>query len=114
MPDPGVACQRREPVKPDVHRTIPGARAEERGDRVPNGSRFVPISTTLTFDFNLTPPSLTAVISDAVLEGAEPFSLTVAKFLRVPAHQRPSRTVIRSRWTRTPRSSSIACAAPEA
>ena len=70
----------REPVEPDVYRTIPGAVAEERGDRVPNGSRVVPLSATLTFDFSTTPPSVTAVISNAVLEGGEPFPLTVRSY----------------------------------
>jgi hypothetical protein len=70
----------REPVEPDVYRTIPGTVAGEHGDRVPNRSRVVPISATLTFDFSITPPSLTAVIPNAVLEGGEPFSLTVRSY----------------------------------
>lgn len=50
---------------------------EERGDRVPNGSRVVPLFATLTFDLSATEPSLTAVITNAVLEGGDPFALTV-------------------------------------
>jgi hypothetical protein len=67
----------REPVEPDVYRTIPGTVVEERGDRLPTGSRTMPISATLTFDYSTTPPSLTAVIRNAVLEGGAPFPLTV-------------------------------------
>ena len=70
----------REPVEPDVYRTISGATAEERGDGVPNERRIVPWSATLTFDFGATPPSLTAVIPNAVLEGGEPFPLTVRSY----------------------------------
>ena len=60
-----------------VYQTLPGATVEERGDRVPNGSRVVPFCATLTFDLMATPPSLTALIPNAVLEGGEPFALTV-------------------------------------
>lgn len=60
-----------------VYQTLPGATVEERGDRVLNGSRVVPFSATLTFDFSAAQPSLTAVISNAVLEGGDPFALTV-------------------------------------
>ena len=60
-----------------VYRTVPGTTVEERGDRVPNGSRVVPISAALTFDLSAGQPSLTAVISNAVLEGGDPFGLTV-------------------------------------
>jgi hypothetical protein len=70
----------REPVEPDVYRTLPAAAAEESGDHVPNGSRIVPWSATLTFDFSATPPSLTAVIPNAVLEGGQPFPLTVRSY----------------------------------
>jgi hypothetical protein len=70
----------REPVEPDVYRTIPGATAEESGDGVPNGRRIVPWSATLTFDFGATPPSLTAVIPNAVLEWREPFPLTARSY----------------------------------
>ena len=60
-----------------VYQTLPGATVEERGDRVPNGSRVVPISATLTFDLSTAQPSLTAMIPKAVLEGGDPFALTV-------------------------------------
>lgn len=60
-----------------VYQTLPGATVEERGDRVPNEYRVMPISATLTFDLNATQPSLTAKIADAVLEGGNPFPLTV-------------------------------------
>jgi hypothetical protein len=60
-----------------VYQTPLGATVEERGDRVPNGRRVVPLFATLTFDLSSTEPSLTAVITNAVLEGGDPFSLTV-------------------------------------
>jgi hypothetical protein len=60
-----------------AYQTLPGATVEERGDRVPNGSRVVPISATLTFDLSASPPSLSAVMPNAVLEGGDPFALTV-------------------------------------
>jgi hypothetical protein len=60
-----------------VYQTVPGATVEERGDRVPNGSRAVPVSATVTFDLSAAQPSLTAVIPNAVLEGGDPFGLTV-------------------------------------
>src|SRR6266550_8704804 len=60
-----------------VYQTVPGATVEERGDRVPNGSRVVPLFATLTFDLSAAEPSLTAVITNAVLEGGDPFALTV-------------------------------------
>lgn len=60
-----------------VYQTLPGATVEERGDAVPNHRRIVPISATLTFDLNAAPPSLTAFIPNAVLEGGNPFPLTV-------------------------------------
>jgi len=50
---------------------------EEFGDRVTNRSRVVPISATFTFDLDAAPPSLTAVIPNAVLEGGDPFPLTI-------------------------------------
>ncbi len=59
-----------------VYQTLPGATVEERGDRVPNGSRVVPFSATLTIDLSAAQPSLTATIPNAVLEGGEPFALT--------------------------------------
>lgn len=67
----------REPVEPDVYRTMPGAVVDEDGDWLPSGSRTLPITATLAFDFSTTPPSLTAEIPNAVLEGGAPFPLTV-------------------------------------
>ena len=60
-----------------VYQTVPGATVEERGDRVPNRSRVVPLFATLTFDLSAAKPSLIAVITNAVLEGGDPFALTV-------------------------------------
>ena len=60
-----------------AYQTLPGATVVESGDRVPNDSRVVPISAMFTLDLAATPPSLSAVISNAVLEGGEPFPLTV-------------------------------------
>jgi hypothetical protein len=60
-----------------VYQTLPGAMVQETGDRVPNGSREVPLFATLTFDLAATPPSLAAVITNAVLEGGAPFTLSV-------------------------------------
>jgi len=71
---PGPACAA---LESGVYQTLPGATVEERGDRVPNESRVVPFSATLTFDLGAAPPSLTAVIPNAVLEGGDPFALTV-------------------------------------
>lgn len=60
-----------------TYQTPPGTMAEERGDRVPGGIRQIPLSAKLTLDLNANPPSVTAVLSNAVLEGGEPFKLTV-------------------------------------
>jgi hypothetical protein len=60
-----------------VYQTLPGATVEERGDRVPNGSRVVPLCATVTLDLMAVPPALTALIPNAVLEGGDPFALTV-------------------------------------
>lgn len=60
-----------------VYQTVAGASVEERGDRVPNGSRIVPLFATLSFDLSAVEPSLTAEIPNAVLEGGDPFPLTV-------------------------------------
>ena len=60
-----------------VYQTLPGATVEERGDRVPNESRVVPLSATVTLDLRADEPSLTAMIANAVLEGGDPFALTV-------------------------------------
>jgi hypothetical protein len=65
------------PLQSGVYQTLPGATVEEHTDRFPAGSRVVPLSATLTFDLSSAPPSLTAVIPNAVLEGGEPFALTV-------------------------------------
>jgi hypothetical protein len=59
------------------YQTLSGATVEERGDRVPNERRVMPISATVTFELNATPPSLLARIPNAVLEGGDPFPLTV-------------------------------------
>jgi len=64
-------------VEPEVYQTSPGAMVEERGDWVPGDSRVVPLFATLTLDWSATEPSLTAVITNAVLEGGDPFVLTV-------------------------------------
>lgn len=60
-----------------VYQTVIGATVVERGDDVPNGSRVMPLSATLTFDLIAGQPSLTALITNAVLEGGDPFALTV-------------------------------------
>jgi hypothetical protein len=60
-----------------VYQTLPGATVEERGDRIPNGSRVVPLRVTVTLDLRAAEPSLTAMIASAVLEGGDPFALTV-------------------------------------
>jgi hypothetical protein len=65
------------PLQSGVYQTLPVATVEERTDRFPTGSRLVPLSATLRFDLSSAPPSLTAVIPNAVLEGGEPFALTV-------------------------------------
>jgi len=52
-----------------VYQTLSGATVEEFGDRVPNRSRVVPFSATVTFDLGGAQPSLTAVIPNAVLDG---------------------------------------------
>src|SRR5258708_32916678 len=55
-----------------VYQTPPGATVREWGDRVPNGSRVVPIFATLSFDLGASQPALTAVITNAGLEGVNP------------------------------------------
>src|SRR5512138_1504984 len=67
----------RAALESGVYQTVPGAMVEERGERVPGGSRDVPFFATLTFDLSAAEPSLTAVITNAVLEGGDPFVLTV-------------------------------------
>ena len=70
----------REPFQPGIYQTLTGADVLERGDRVTNGSRVVPMSATFTLDFGATPPSLTAAIPAAVLEGGAPFPNTVRSY----------------------------------
>ena len=60
-----------------IFETLPAAAVEEFGDRVPGRKRIVPWSASLTFDLNAVPPAVTAMIPNAVLEGGEPFALTV-------------------------------------
>jgi len=60
-----------------VYQTLPGATVHEWGDRVPNGGRMVPLFGILRFDLSSAPPSLTAVITNAVLEGGSPFGLSI-------------------------------------
>jgi hypothetical protein len=64
-------------IQSGVYEVLPGTTVEEWGDRVPNRSRMVPLSATLRIDLSSTQPSLTAVIPNAVLEGGDPFALTV-------------------------------------
>ncbi len=64
-------------LKSGVYQTLPGATVEERGDRVANQFRVVPLSATLTFDLSGAQPSLSAFLANAVLEGGDPFPLTV-------------------------------------
>ena len=70
----GPACAA---ITSGVYQTGPDATVSEWGDRVPNGSRVVPFFATLTFDMSGAEPALTAVITNAVLEGGDPFELTV-------------------------------------
>src|SRR5712671_1132930 len=72
-----LAWPARAALESGVYQTVPGATVEEYGDRVPSGSRVVPLFATLTFDLNTKQPTLTAVITNAVLEGGDPFALTV-------------------------------------
>jgi hypothetical protein len=72
-----LAGPARAALESGVYQTLSGATVEERGDRVIGGSRIVPFSATLTFDLRASQPSLTAVIPNAVLEGGDPFQLTV-------------------------------------
>ena len=60
-----------------VYQTVPGGTVLEFGDRVPGGSRTVPCFATLKFDLSGSPPSLAAMLTNAVLEGGAPFTLTV-------------------------------------
>jgi hypothetical protein len=67
----------RAQLQSGAYQMLPGMSVHETGDRVTNGSRVVPISGTLIFDLAAAQPSLTAIISNAVLEGGPPFPLTV-------------------------------------
>ena len=60
-----------------VYQTLPGATVVEFGDRVPGRQRAVPFRATVTLDLASVPPSLTAQLPNAVLEGGDPFPLTV-------------------------------------
>jgi hypothetical protein len=60
-----------------VYQTPPGATVEERGDRVPNERRVIPFSAAVSFDLTADPPALTTLITNAVIEGGEPFALVV-------------------------------------
>jgi len=60
-----------------TYTTILNPTVLEIGDSVPNELRSVPRSATVTLDLEATPPSMTAVLYDAVLEGSDPFELTV-------------------------------------
>lgn len=60
-----------------AYQTVPDATMEEQGDRVPNNRRVMLLTATLTLDLNATSPSMLALISNAVLEGDDPFPLTV-------------------------------------
>ena len=60
-----------------VYQTLPDATVEERGDAVTNRSRIVPLAATLTFHLDAAQPSVIAEIPNAVLEGGDPFALTV-------------------------------------
>jgi hypothetical protein len=60
-----------------VYQTLAGATVVESGDRVTNETRVVPMSAILKFDLAAAQPSLTAEIPNAVLEGGDPFPLTV-------------------------------------
>lgn len=69
-----------------IYHTLSGATAVERGDRVPGGSRTIPLAATVAFDSRGAEPSMAAVLSNAVLEGGDPFVLTVrsASGVRLP------------------------------
>jgi hypothetical protein len=72
-----LALQSSAALKSGVYQTLPGATVVESGDRVTNETRVVPISAILKFDLAAAQPSLTAEIANAVLEGGDPFPLTV-------------------------------------
>ena len=60
-----------------TYTTVPNATVEERGDRVTNGVRVVSFAASVTIDLAPTEPQLSGVLSNAVLEGSEPFELGV-------------------------------------
>ncbi len=60
-----------------VFKTVAGATVQEWGDGVVSGSRVVPISATVTLELSGAVPTMTAFITNAVLEGGEPFVLRV-------------------------------------
>ena len=72
-----LAVSGRAALTSGVYQTPSGTTVVEFGDRVPNRTRVVSLSATLTFDLTASPPAVTAMIADAVLEGGDPFPLTV-------------------------------------
>jgi len=60
-----------------VYQTLAGSTVVETGDRVTNHFRVVPVYAIFKLDFSAAQPSLTALTTNAVLEGGEPFPLTV-------------------------------------
>ena len=69
-----------------LYKTVPSATMEECGDRLltgqcpehPNfGYRLLPLTATLWFDLDAAEPSVVARLHNAVLEGGDPFPLTV-------------------------------------
>ena len=71
-------------VESGVYKVAPGAIVVESGDRVTNGMRVIPLSATLQFDLSARPPSVIAWITNAVLEGGNPFPLTVRSSYSYP------------------------------
>ncbi len=69
-----LPCRSTAALQSGTYETVAGSTVLERGDNVPNGSRIVPRSATLTFDLAAAQPALTAVIHDAVLEGGGPYA----------------------------------------
>jgi hypothetical protein len=67
-----LVCPAVGAIESGVYQTLPGATMKEWGDRVPGGSRVLPLSATVTLDAVATPPRLTAFMSNAVLEGGDP------------------------------------------
>lgn len=71
-------------VESGPYQVAPGATMQERGDAVTNNNRIVPLSATVRFDLGAVPPSVTAFMSNAVLEGGDPFPLTVRSSYAYP------------------------------